>query len=197
MPAPGDTVNSDDRVHDLYVRYYRRVVSYFVKSFRFSQEDARDLAQDVFMRVHIARDQYRDEAETGYIMTAAKRVGLNKLRANRTQSRGAPVQSLDDVVKPPATGPRQERDLQLSQLEAAITRLRHGQRVCLLLYRDGFHYTEIAATLGITVDAVKSRLKDTRHALRRMLTEDPAGIEWPADRADDGRPVNGGQGEGP
>jgi RNA polymerase sigma-70 factor (ECF subfamily) len=186
--ANGGNDGGEAWVQDLYVRYYKRVVYFFRNSsFRFSLEDARDLAQDVFLSVYKARDQYRREAELGYIMTIARRVALNRLRANRAGSRDAIVESIDDVLEGPVEAPRQERDLETSRLKEAIAKLRHHLRICLLLYLDGFQYAEIAAVLHLSVDGVRSRLKEARVLLRQMLVEEPSGIVWPSDLPEDER----------
>jgi RNA polymerase sigma-70 factor (ECF subfamily) len=169
----------EEQVRQLYDRYYGRVVNYYIKSFHFSREDARDLAQDVFVRVYVARKDYRGEAATAYVMKIARNLALNKLRGEHAARRNALVESIDDVLEAPSTDPSQENDLASSRLQQAIPKLRESLRVCLMLYIEGFQYAEIAATLGLTVDAVRSRLKDARVLLRQMLAEEPAGVAWP------------------
>lgn len=183
--TPPEGLNDDERVRDLYERYYRRVVRYLVQSFRFSIDDARDLAQDVFVRVYVARGSYRREAETTYIMTTAKRVALNHIRHGHAQIRRAEIESLEDVVEPPARSATQERDLAVSRLQEGITRLSTHHRITLLYYLDGFQYAEIGAMLGIGVDAVRSRLKEARVRLRELLAKEPDGIRWPGERPED------------
>jgi RNA polymerase sigma-70 factor (ECF subfamily) len=178
---PGDDWDDEERVRQLYESYFGRVVSYYVKSFHFSREDARDLAQDVFVRVYVARKGYRGEATTAYVMKIARNLALNKYRADHAARRNALVESIDEILVQPSVRPSQEDDLAASRLSEAIRNLRHSLRVCLLPYLSGFQYAEIAANLGLTVDAVRSRLKDARVLLRQMLAEEPAGIDWPGE----------------
>jgi DNA-directed RNA polymerase specialized sigma24 family protein len=61
-----------------------------------------------------------------------------------------------------------------------IAGLPPGQRECTLLWLEDFQYDEIARALRITVDAVKSRLRDARKLLRARLGDEG---ELPEDEA--------------
>jgi DNA-directed RNA polymerase specialized sigma24 family protein len=54
-------------------------------------------------------------------------------------------------------------------LRDAITGLPTGSRECIQLWLNEFTYDEIAKFLKITVDAVKSRLRDAKKILRARL----------------------------
>ena len=57
----------------------------------------------------------------------------------------------------------------VTELYAAIHRLRPAERTLILLHLDGFSYSEIASTLGISANAVGIRLTRTREHLQTLL----------------------------
>jgi len=57
---------------------------------------------------------------------------------------------------------RDEDALRRKKLHDAIAALPEGQRHAIQLWLDGFQYTEIAHALRVSVDAVKSRLRDAK-----------------------------------
>src|SRR4051812_7373803 len=78
--------NNVEQFENLYRRFFGRTVA-FIMSLGFSKEDARDLAQETFVRVYRSMEQYRHEAEWKYIQTAARRLALNRFRDDLAQKR--------------------------------------------------------------------------------------------------------------
>jgi RNA polymerase sigma factor (sigma-70 family) len=167
----------DERFEALYRKYYGRVLRFF-KNFG-ADDEAQDLAQETYKKIYKTFAQYRGEAEWSFIDTTARRVLLNWVRARKTAKRNAKVERIDDTdfnSDPPAPdeptlAERQEAELRRARLWAAIAELPEGQRQCIELWLGDAKYEGIARVLGITVDAVKSRLRDARKALRTRLGE--------------------------
>ena len=122
----------------------------------------------------------QDENVWPFLETIALNVFRNWLRAGKTAKRSANVVELDDpefTYEPPAPeGPdyadREQAAQQRRQLAQAVAALPEGQKQCLRLRFEGFQYDEIAAALHITLDAVKSRLRDATRALRTRLGDE-------------------------
>jgi RNA polymerase sigma-70 factor (ECF subfamily) len=57
-----------------------------------------------------------------------------------------------------------------SLLAAALSRLSAEHREVILLDQAGLDYAEMAATLGVEIGTVKSRLSRARERMRRLLT---------------------------
>ena len=102
--------------------------------------------------------------------------------AGRTRS---PV-TLDDpefTDEPPAPeGPdyadREQAALRHERLHQAVAELPKGQKDCLRLWMEGFTFEEIARSLRVTLDAVKSRLTATSQLVSPgTATEFAASIE--------------------
>jgi RNA polymerase sigma-70 factor (ECF subfamily) len=177
----GEGVLRHERFKTLYQRFYRRVVAFYVRAFRFAEEDAEELAQEAFLRFYEAMDEYRGEAEWAFFESIARNLAFNRIRWGKRQKRNARTIDIDDpelTLNQPAAPPepdyadRQEAALRRKRLYDAISALPHGQRECVQLWLDDFKYNEIAAALRMSVDAVKSRLRDAKRVLRARLGED-------------------------
>lgn len=133
-------------------RYLCRIVS---------PSDARDLTQEVFLRVSRGPVPEADtSARRAWVFRIARNLALNHVRdAGR---RGTPTELID--VARPAT---QEA---AAALREAIQRLAPIDRdVFLMREAGGLSYDEIALACEITADAVRSRLHRARQHLREML----------------------------
>jgi len=170
--------NNVEQFERLYQRYFDRAVAY-IMSLGVSREDARDLAQETFVRVYRSMEQYRREAEWGYIQTTARRLRLNKLRDDLAQKRKVSMALLseDELVNVAdrKLSPEQLAAIQesLDRVHAAVSELQEKKRDCVLWFLGGYTYSEMAKILGISEVTVKSRLHEARHDLKRK------GIELP------------------
>jgi RNA polymerase sigma-70 factor (ECF subfamily) len=162
-----------------YHRYFTRVVRYYTRAFSLPQDEALDLAQQAFLRFHEALEHYRGEAEWAFLETVVRNVAYNRVRALKSASRSAQVVSIEDARAKRQVPPQPQVDyasreseaLRRKELHDAIAALPEGQRHAIELWLDGFHYTDIANALGVSVDAVKSRLRDAKRHLRPGLDE--------------------------
>jgi len=171
----------EDRFRLLYQKYYWRVVRFYMRAFRFSEEDAEELTQEAFLRFYEAMDEYRGDAEWAFFETIARNLAYNKIRWGKTQKRNAKTVDLDDpelvrrepqAPEPPDYAERQQAADQQRRLRDAVAELPPGQRECVLLWLDDFQYDEIARALRISLDAVKSRLRDAKRLLRARLGDE-------------------------
>jgi RNA polymerase sigma factor (sigma-70 family) len=177
QPASDDR---DSRFTAAYRRYFPRVVRYYTRALNLGEDEAADLAQQTFVRFYEAMEHYRGEAEWAFLETIVRNIGYNRVRALKSASRSAQVVRIEDAraKRQAATQPavdatsREEEALLRKQLHDAIASLPEGQRHAVQLWLDGFHYSDIAHALGITVDAVKSRLRDAKKHLRSLIGDD-------------------------
>jgi len=170
--------NNVEQFERLYQRYFDRAVAYIV-SLGVSREDARDLAQETFVRVYRSMEQYRREAEWQYIQTTARRLRLNKLRDDLAQKRKVSMALLseDELVNVAdrKLSPEQLAAIHesLDRARTAVSELPEKKRDCVLWFLGGYTYGEMAKILGVSEVTVKSRLHEARHDLKRK------GIELP------------------
>jgi RNA polymerase sigma-70 factor (ECF subfamily) len=170
----------NERFRRLYQKYYWRVVKFYVRAFRCSQEDAEELAQEAFLRFYEAIDEYRGDAEWAFFERIARHIAYNRIRAGKTQKRNVEIVEIDapefthELAAPdePDYAVREQNAQRIKRLCDAISNLSEGQRQCLQLWLRDLSYTEIATALRISLDAVKSRLRDAKRELRERLGDE-------------------------
>ena len=171
----------DELFEGMFERYYPRMFRYMRRYV--PDEDARDLAQEVFARFYRRIDRYRGEAEWGYLEQIGRNVLRNWWRDNSTAGRTANLVDIDDpeFANEPSETPdheeRIDRARQRQLMYDAIAELPRGQQQCLHLWFGGFKFTEIAEVLLVSLDAVKSRLRDAKRTLVARLGDHAAASE--------------------
>ena len=123
---------------------------------------AEDLTADTFVRAWIARDRIKVATVRAYLLTIAKNLHRDECR------RARPIDAMPDAVKDPRPGV----DLQfqyaadVSQVRNRLGQVAKGDRQAFLMFIvRGMSHREIAAALGVTIGAVKSRIFRAREAI--------------------------------
>lgn len=161
----------------LLVKHRDSVVNYL---YRMVQNGgvAEELAQDVFLRVYRARQNYEPTAKfTTWLYRIATHVALNALRDSKYDRN---TEALDDTS--PNERPRELRDPQPTvednlvaeaqgwEIRRAIQALPEKQRAAVILHKyHDLDYKEIAQTLRCSESAVKSLLFRAYETLRVRL----------------------------
>jgi RNA polymerase sigma factor (sigma-70 family) len=174
--------NNEEEFETLYDRYYDRVVAY-IASLGLLREDARELAQETFIRVYrsMEQGQYRREAQWAFLQKTARNLTLNHFRDRAAKKREANLAfaSEDELGNVAADHPSPERAAILHEaLEralAAMDNLSENDRECMRWHLAGYKYREIAQVLTISEAKVKSRI----HEARRRLKEQGIELPWP------------------
>jgi len=156
--------------------------------------DAADMTQEAFVRLLRSLGTYRGETKfTTWLYRLVTNICLDGLRR-----RGRPVESLDEPSSTQAgddaqtagerladsdrwTHPEEEVELRESATEvrAAMTRLPAPQRLALTLhYFQEMRYEDIADTMGLPLNTVKSHIRRGKERLALLLSnpeEQPCG----------------------
>lgn len=167
---------------ELVARYQNRLLT-VLEHLVGDRELAEDLTQDVFVRIFKARHRYEPEARfSTWLFTIANNVASNALRSRArrrevgvSEGNGAdstPL-SLEQLAKA-ASGSLPTRALdkaeQAEMVRHAVASLSERQRMALLLAKfEGMSYQDIAQTMGLSVQAIKSLLSRARVNLKEML----------------------------
>jgi len=158
-----------DAFDALFRRWSGPLLRYLERMLR-DLAEAEELVQEVFLRVHRARDRYTPEARfSTWLYRIATNLALNELRRPR---RRAVHRSAEGEAAPPLAGhePSPERVVDARRAAAALRRelerLPDKQRAALCLVAvEGLSYAEVAEALGVTQKAVKSLVHRARSAL--------------------------------
>ena len=151
----------------LYTANHGRLFRYFCRAVG-HVETARDLTQDVFVRV--SRSVIPDAPEgplRGWLFQIARNLALDH---HRRRQRQPPHEALADVNAHPAS---QDTSAEVNEALASLADL--DRDVFVMREVAGLGYEEIAAACGLTPDAVRSRIHRTRLQLRERLTSQIAG----------------------
>lgn len=138
----------------LYNANHLRLFRYFCRAVG-HVETARDLTQDVFVRV--SRSVIPDEPEgplRGWLFQIARNVALDY---HRSRQRRPHIEALIDVAVHPAS---QDMSAEVNEALASLADL--DRDVVVMREIAGLGYEEIAAACGLTPDAVRSRIHRTR-----------------------------------
>lgn len=140
-------------------------------------DEAKDLAQDVFVRVYRNLDKYQPGTFDGWLYRITKNLFLDKVRRRRRLR----FESLPDEEwrQPEDEGPGPEDEVQRGVLrvdiEHALATLPPDFRTAVVLCDiQGLHYEEIADATGWPLGTVRSRIHRGRRMLREALSEDGA-----------------------
>lgn len=142
--------------------------------------EAEDAAQETFVRAYAALISYQPERRlSAWILAIASHHCIDRLRRRRPNWLSLddePAPELEDFAQITPEQSALRSELQ-REVQAALNRLPPPYRVPLILrFWHDMSYQEIADTLGLSVQAVKTRL----HRGRMMMSElQPAGALVP------------------
>jgi RNA polymerase sigma-70 factor (ECF subfamily) len=140
-------------------------------------EEAKDLAQDVFVRVYRNLDKYEPGTFEGWIYRITKNLFLDRVR-RRKRVILEPLPE-EEWRQPEDEGPgpeeRYHQGVLRGDIEAALTELPPDFRTAVVLCDvQGMTYEEIAEATGWPLGTVRSRIHRGRKLLREHLTAPPS-----------------------
>ncbi len=195
QPAPGGTAvfdatgdpsampTWDDLVREHADRVYR--LAYRLSG---NPHDAEDLTQETFIRVFRSLSSYRAGTFEGWLHRITTNLFLDMVRRRgRIRMEALP----EDYERVPSEGPGPEQiyhDARLApDLQRALDALAPEFRAAVVLCDiEGLSYEEIAATLGVKLGTVRSRIHRGRQAIREHLAA--AAAQEPRDGDRQGSP---------
>jgi RNA polymerase sigma-70 factor, ECF subfamily len=179
-----DVKAGDEQSFELLLQRYRTPLVNFLYRMVRVREEAEDLAQEVFLRVYRARQDYVPSAKfTTWLFRIATNLALNSVRDNRHQrmevSLDAPVtvdsedgdeKVLDIAEKNPNIEQHLIEEARKNMIRHAIDKLPAKQRAAVLLHKyQELDYGDIAKILECSESALKSLLFRAYETLRVEL----------------------------
>ena len=178
-----DVKAGDEASFELLLHRYRTPLVNFLYRMVRNREQAEDLAQEVFLRVYRAREDYVPSAKfTTWLFRIATNLALNSVRDTRYRklevSIDAPISEAEDgderTLDIPEKHPNIEQhlveDARRKMIRHAIDKLPEKQRAAVLLHKyQELDYAEIAKILACSESALKSLLFRAYESLRVEL----------------------------
>lgn len=163
--------NGDDTVFEEVVnRYSRKVYELCYRILR-DEEEAKDMAQEVFVRVYEKRAKFGGRSSLyTWIYRIATNMCLTRLK--KLQTRTIPLDAVEGVLEAKQdTGGPDHREL-----EAAVSRAMAGlppkqRAVFSMRFFDKMSLKEVAEATGTSVGAVKANYHHAVRHLRKILGE--------------------------
>lgn len=168
------TADGDEEAFALLVRRWEQPVHAFLQRMVGDREDARDLGQELFLRVFSQAKRYRAQ---GQFRSWLFRIAGNLSRSHLRRKRILRWLSFDARTQdPPSRAPGPASNLERQELQAAVQEailaLPARQRQALLLRRyEQMSYEEIAGVMEVSLPAVESLLQRSMKSLRRRLSQ--------------------------
>lgn len=160
------------------VRQYQNLAWHILLRMVRNPEDARELCQETFLRVHQCLHQYRFESALkswiGQVAYSLAKRHLERRRIPLAESDGEDGIALAERVGDGADLEAEHGDRQaFARLHAAVDALPPLQRTLVTLYHlDELPIGEIARITGLADGTIKSHLFRARKLLRDVLTPD-------------------------
>lgn len=174
---------SRDAFEELFSRHHRKVVQF---AFRMTGDRslAEEAAQEIFLRIARAAPTWQPTARfSTWMYTIARRTTLNYIRDEKETGGKVPIPAGEEgrdgspplqLSGPSALNPEEmawNAEVQ-ERFVRALQQLPESSRSAFVLNRgEGLSYEEVAAVLGVTTQAVKSRIFRAREELIRALEE--------------------------
>ena len=129
-----------------------------------NEEDAKDVTQEVFLVIYNKLKYFRFESS---IKTWAYRITVNRaINMAKKRSREKMKAEVFEKEYRVASGTGSGKGKDMNMVEALLGSVDPDQRACLVLRNiEGLSYKEIADTLKININTVRSRLSRARERL--------------------------------
>jgi RNA polymerase sigma-70 factor (ECF subfamily) len=133
---------------------------------------ARDVANDLVQATCLRAIERADQFVPGtrvdrWLFTILRSIWLNEIRSQRIREGGGFVDAADALTTDGAS--EIETNITATAVLRAIDPLPEAQReTILLVYGEGYSYAEAAATLGVPIGTIMSRLSAGRAALAKL-----------------------------
>jgi RNA polymerase sigma-70 factor, ECF subfamily len=149
------------------VRQHQGMVYSLALHFLRNEGQAEELAQEVFLELHRSLPSLES---ADHVTNWLRRVTSHRCIDQSRRDRNRPRLTLDDIAEP-AASPRREDDFFLSEKLRKLTASlpEKARTVLLLRYQEDMEPAEIARTLDIPLNTVKSHLQRSLAMLRGKL----------------------------
>ena len=168
-------LEGDQKAFKLLVDTYQLMVVNTCYAFVHDQDEAEDIAQDVFIQVFESLSTFRFQSKLStWLYKIAVNRSINHCKSPRGRAIKVDIESWkqQEVALSPEMPQQQllEEQEQLELLHRSIDRLPENQRTALILNKyEELSYKEIAEVMGITLSSVESLLFRAKNNLEKIF----------------------------
>ena len=144
----------------------------YARSLTRNEAEAEDLVQDTLVRAYERRGSFRDGGNLkGWLLSILHNGFIDSKRSSQAEVRRENTLA---VIVETSLQPPQEHSIRLTEVRDAFFSLPEEQRAALhLVAIESLSYEEAAATLGIPIGTLMSRIGRARATLRSLEAEPP------------------------
>lgn len=168
---------NDQRAFRELIKRYERAVYSLARRMVDDEEDARDIAQEAFIRAFRSLESFeRTRPFASWIFKITSNLCIDHYRRRRLaavsldaegEDRGPRIEIADTRPRPDDDAVHSDEERRLQRL---VRSLPTAYRVVILLrHQSDLSYDEIAHALGVPLGTVKARLHRAHHILRRKI----------------------------
>lgn len=167
-----EQIREGDRAafEEMFYAYYPQLCAFAVEYVK-SQDRARDVVQEVFLRIWERRAEWNLRGSLkAYLYQAVRNRALNHVRRNKRRDLDTPLDG-HDALSNGQTAEDQFHFRELSDaVQDAISQLPERRRMTFLLHRrHGFSYAEIAQIMDVTSKTVENQIGRALKFLRSQI----------------------------
>ena len=130
------------------------------------EDEALDVAQDVFVELLRRRDSLQIRYPSSLLYRIATNRCLNRLRDNRLREQSEAAHGRAALEEPSL--PHRQADARLALRQVFARHRQSTRRIAALHFACGLTLEEVAGRVGLSVSGVRKRLRVLQESLRRL-----------------------------
>ncbi|MEM6316954.1 MAG: sigma-70 family RNA polymerase sigma factor [Bacteroidota bacterium] len=136
-----------------------------------NRANADDLVQETLCRAYKNRDRFKAGTNfKAWITTIMRNSFINDFRKQKARNKvEAPIEDYSYFIENKSVGDNANSLIMMKELTNIINALSDDFKIPFNMFTDGYHYHEIAASMGIPIGTVKSRIFFARKKLRSVI----------------------------
>ncbi len=140
-----------------------------------NRQDAEEVTQEVFLTVYHKLNSFRFQSSFKtwiYRVTANTAINYSKKNSKQRNRNVEYDDNLNSVPVENEAGAKLDQEHHEQKINTLLNALNPDQRACIVMRNmEGLSYQQMADTLGININTVRSRLKRAREVLLSMRKE--------------------------
>ena len=158
----------------LFQRYTHLVFGACMKYLK-NKDESEDAVMDIFEKLMSELQSHEVRNFKGWLYTVSRNHCLMKIRSEKKMKMTHDSEKIDGIVvempEPMHLSNKMEKEIELTNLEQAMTKLSEEQRTCVeLFYLQQKCYTEVATITNYSLNEVKSYIQNGKRNLKNYLT---------------------------